>query len=104
MRTKHRWTTEDENQINQYVKNSPTNIREALRKSAEKLEISFPAAENHYYKYLQKRKSNKLLLLLSPRKASTNYKVTRKGKNATKYQPEKTKKSKWRRILAILAE
>ena len=50
MRTKHRWTTEDENLINQYVKNSPTNIREALRKSAEKLEISFPAAENHYYK------------------------------------------------------
>lgn len=104
MRTRHHWTAEDERAIKQYVKNSPTNIREALRKSAEKLDITFAAAENHYYRYLQKQKSNKLLLLLSPIKVSTNYKVTRKGKNATKYQPEKTKKSKWRRILAILAE
>ena len=103
MGTYHRWTTEEDELIKQYIKNSPTNIKEALEKVAKKLNVSFISVNKHYYNSIQKRK-DKVFLTVSSKKAATNYKVTRKGKKATKYQPEKTKKSKWKRILAILAE
>ena len=102
--TKHTYTEEDDKVIKEFVKASPTNLTEAFKKAAAKLNISPAAVRCHYYSTIQKQKDDKVFLTISSRKAANNYKVTRKGKSATRYQPEKTKKSKWKRILAILAE
>lgn len=104
MRKYHSWSAEDDKTIKEEVKKSPTNLTVAFKASAKKLGVSWMAVSKHYYKSIQKENSDKLFLTVSSKKTSNNYKVTRKGKGATKYQPEKTKKSKWKRILAILAE
>ena len=100
----HRWTAEDDHILKVEVEKNATNLKTAFERTAKKVGVTPAAVNKHYYKTLQKNKSNKLFLTVSSKKAATNYKVTRKGPKATKYQPEKTKKSKWKRILAILAE
>ena len=104
MRNYHRWTVEEEKLIKEEVKKSPTNLTVAFKATAKKVGVTWQSVAKHYYKAIQKKNSDKLFLTISSRKEAHNYKVTRKGKGATKYQPEKTKKSKWKRILAILAE
>lgn len=105
MKNRHIYTEEDDKFILEAVKASPTNLTDAFKKVARKLKITPRAVNLHYYRALQKQpKDNKIFLTVSEKRASKNYKVTRKGPKATKYQPEKCKKSKWKRILAILAE
>lgn len=101
---KRHYTKEEDNIILRAVKASPTNISSALRKAAKKLGRSIDSVRRRYYQYLQKEESNHLFFTFSPRKKAKNYKITRKGKFATKYNPENTGASKWRRILAILFE
>jgi predicted transcriptional regulator len=100
----HRWSAEDSNLLHAEIKNSPTNLQVAFKKVARKINVTQQAVAKYYYRTIQKEKHNKLFLTISSKKEATNYKVTRKGKYATQYQPEKTKKSKWKRILEILAE
>lgn len=100
----HCWSVEDDNLVKEEIKKSPTNLTVAFKRVSKKLGVSWMSVSKHYYKAIQKEKSDKLFLTISSNRTANNYKVTRKGKNATKYQPEKTKKSKWKRILAILAE
>lgn len=105
MNTKKHYTDEDNKVIREEVKKSPTNLTVAFKAASKKLNNrTWQSVAKHYYKQLQKEKSNKLFLTISEKKNANNYKVTRKGPKATKYQPEQTKKSKWKRILAILAE
>ena len=104
MNTKHFYTKEEDAVILQAVKASPTNIAAAIRKAAEKLGRSVASVRERYYHFLQKEERNHLFFTLSLRKKAKNYKVTRKGKYATKYNPEKTGMSKWKRIIAILFE
>lgn len=104
MKKRHIYTEADNNLILEAVKAHPTNLMEAFNKVAKKLKVTPSGISNHYYRALQKPTDNKIFLTVSEKKASKNYKVTRKGPKATKYQPEKCKKSKWKRILAILAE
>lgn len=100
----HCWSVEDDNLVKEEIKKSPTNLTVAFKRASKKLGVSWKAVSKHYYNAIQKKKSDKLFLTISSKREASNYKVTRKGKNATKYQPEKTQKSKWKRILAILAE
>lgn len=100
----HKWTEEEEKTLKEAVKAHPTNLSEAMRIVAKKFNLSVYAVKYHYYQVIQKNKDNKLFLTVSSKKKANNYKVTRKGKKATNYKPEPVKKSKWKRILAILAE
>ena len=100
----HHWTEEEEKILKEAVKAHPTNLMDAFRATSKKIHLSIPVIKYHYYRNLQKKKDNKLFLTVSSKKNANNYKVTRKGKYATHYKPEVTKKSKWKRILAILAE
>ena len=104
MSTRHFYTKEEDAIIRKAVKASPTNIKQALGKVAEKLGRSVRSVEQRYYKYLQKEETHHLFFTFSSKKKANNYKVTRKGKYATKYNPEKTGMSKWKRIIAILFE
>lgn len=98
------YTKEEDTVIKKAVKDSPTNITQGLEKAARKTGRSLRSVRQRYYGYLQKKETNHLLFTLSSKKEARNYKVTRKGKYATKYNPEKTGLSKWKRIIAILFE
>ena len=100
----HHWSVEDNNLIKEEIKKSPTNLTMAFKEISKKLGVPWKAVSLHYYRTIQKARSNRLFLIISSRKEASNYKITRKGKYATKYKSEKAKKSKWKRILEILAE
>lgn len=96
----NRFTEEEDKLILKLVKSSPTNISSALRRAASKLNRSVDSVRVHYYKYLQKNPDNHLFLTISSRRKANNYKITRKGPKATKYNPDNP--SKWRQIIEIL--
>ena len=99
------YSPEEDRIILKAVKDSPTNILAGLKKAAELLPYrSFYSVRNRYYAYLQKDEKNHLFFTVSSKKKAKNYKVTRRGRKPTKYNPEKTGMSKWKRILAILFE
>lgn len=98
-----RYTKEEDKLILREVKNSPTNLQIAFRKLGTELDRKPRSIAERYYRHLQKKKNN-IFFLISPKKKSKNYKVTRfLGPSPTNYKPE-TFKSKWKRIFAILAE
>ena len=96
------YTKEEDKVILEMVKASPTNIKDGFRKASKKIKRSAASVRIRYYKYL--REKEKVFVLFSQKKKSHNYKVTRKGKRATSYKPDKSTQSKWKRILAILFE
>lgn len=102
MKPYHRWTKEEDEIIKHYIKNNPTNIKEALKEVAHKLDMNWQAVRTHYYRSIQKKKNDKIFLTVSSKKVASNYKVTRNGKRATSYQPEKIKKSIWKRIIETI--
>lgn len=104
MRKYHSWSVEDDNLVKEEIKKSPTNLTVAFKSASKKLGVSWMSVSKHYYNSIQKEKKDKLFLTISSKRTANNYKVTRKGSRPTKYQPEKVKKSKWRRILEILLE
>lgn len=99
----HKYTKEEDELIVRAIKHSPTNLTLAFRKVAKKLNVTERSVRKRYYSKIQKDK-DKLFLVVSPKKAATNYKNTFCGKRTTGKKETPTKISKWKRILAILME
>lgn len=98
---RRKFTKEEDNIIIAAVKKNPQNIAKVFRELSVTLHRSTDSLRVRYYKYLAKDPENKLFFLLSPNKRYRNYKVQRKE---MKDKPERSTKSKWQRIIAILFE
>lgn len=96
------YTKKEDDYILSVVRNHPTNLLEAFRIAGKKIHKTPNSIRLRYYNHLKNKK--KAFFLFSQKKNSLNYKITRGGKNPTKYKPAKTKPSKWNRILKILFE
>lgn len=97
-----RWTEEEDKIILDFISKHPENIGEACELAAKKLsKRTTTAVVKRYYHKLKDAPTNKSFFLVTKKKATVNQKNVAKGRTS-KSQP--TLKSKWKRILAILAE
>lgn len=96
MRKYKRWTEDEEKVILAQVKANPQNLTRAFKLAAIKLGRTESSCSKHWYEALSKKDTNTCFLLLS----KSRYKKNRKNSNTV----EKTKVSKWKRILRILFE
>lgn len=98
-----KWTEEEDKIVLEFISKHPENIREACELASKKLTNKTDKAISvRYYRTLKNRPTNKSFFLISKKRATLNQKNVAKGNKAEKSQS--VFKSKWKRILAILAE
>lgn len=104
MRTKRRFTEEEDRVILSKISKNPSNIAQCLRELSVELNRSFATLQTRYYKVLVKKnrnnRANATFTLFGEGNMNVNRKITRPDTQ----QPVNVRRSKWRRILDILFE
>lgn len=99
-----KWTEEERNILLEEISNDPSNLRNAFRRTAERIERTPSSAEQYWYQVLapknRNNRSNTAFMSYSKGSLNSNRKISRENTQ----QPVTVRRSKWRRILDILFE